>query len=183
MIWEADFLLALQNIRTPFLDVLMKGATLLGEHGIVSILLGIILIMIAKTRKTGIEVLLSVALAFIVANLIVKNAVARVRPYDAYAFLVPAVTKPHDFSFPSGHTVNAFAAAVAVFLNHKKIGIVALILAALVAFSRLYVGVHYPTDVLTGAAIGIIFAILVHYLIYPACEKGIRKLRAKKANG
>ena len=183
MIWEAELLQALQNIRTPFLDVLMKGATMLGEHGIVSILLGIILIIIAKTRRTGIEVLLSVALAYIVANLIIKNAVARVRPYDAYAFLIPAVTKPHDFSFPSGHTVNAFAAAVAVFLNHKKVGIIALILAALVAFSRLYVGVHYPTDVLVGMAIGIVFAVLVHYLIYPACDKGIRRIRDKKANG
>ena len=141
MIWEAELLQALQKIRTPFLDVLMKGATMLGEHGIVSILLGIILIIIAKTRRTGIEVLLSVALAYIVA------------------------------------------AAVAVFLNHKKVGIIALILAALVAFSRLYVGVHYPTDVLVGMAIGIIFAVLVHYLIYPACDKGIRRIRDKKANG
>lgn len=183
MIWEAEFLQALQNIRAPFLDAVMKGASLLGEHGIVSILLGVVLIFIAKTRKTGIEVLLSIALAYIVANLIIKNAVARVRPYDAYTFLMPIVSKPHDFSFPSGHAVNAFAAATAVFLNHKKIGIVALIIAALVAFSRLYVGVHYPTDVLTGMAIGIVFAVLVHYLIYPACEKGIRKLRSGKANG
>lgn len=180
MAWEADFLLWLQTIRTPFLDVVMKYVTLLGEHGIAAIMLGIILIIFAKTRKTGFEVLLSIALAYIVANLIIKNAVGRVRPYDAYTYLMPLVKKPFDWSFPSGHSVNVFAAATAVFLNHKKIGVFALVLAALVAFSRLYVGVHYPTDVLVGAVIGIGFALLVHHLVYPACEKGIRRLRARK---
>jgi undecaprenyl-diphosphatase len=170
----------LQNIRTPFWDAVMKYATLLGEHGIVAIALSIILIIFSKTRKTGVQVFLSIALAYIVANLILKNVVARVRPYDAYTYLIPLVNKPHDWSFPSGHTVNVFAAATAIFLCHKKTGVIALILAALVAFSRLYVGVHYPTDVLVGAVIGILFALLVHYLIFPACDRGIRRLRERK---
>lgn len=182
MIWEAEFLSSLQSIRTPFLDVVMKYLSLLGEHGIVAIALSIILIIFAKTRRTGFEVFLSIALAYIVANLIIKNAVARVRPYDAYPYLEALVTKPHDWSFPSGHSVNVFAAATAVFMNHKKAGIIALIIAVLVAFSRLYNCVHYPTDVLAGAVIGIAFAILVHYLIYPACERGVRKLRRQKEN-
>ena len=180
MLWEAEFLSSLQSIRSPFLDAVMKYLSMLGDHGIAAISLGIILIIFAKTRRTGFEVLLSIALAYLVANLIIKNAVGRIRPYDAYPYLEALVTKPHDWSFPSGHSVNLFAASTAVFLNHKKTGILALVIAALVAFSRLYNCVHYPTDVLAGIVIGVLFANLVHYLVYPSCEKGIRKLRRSK---
>lgn len=181
MLWEANFLQSLQAIRSPFLDKVMEILSMLGDHGIFCICVGLLLLIFAKTRRTGVQVLLAMALAYIVANLIIKNVVGRVRPYDAYAFLEPLVHKPHDSSFPSGHSVNVFACATAIFLEHKKVGIVALILAALVAFSRLYNCVHFPTDVLAGIVIGILFAVLVHYLIFPACEKGIRKLRAKKS--
>lgn len=177
MAWEADFLLALQNIRTPFLDTLMGLFSMIGDRGICSIALALILMIFIKTRRTGIEVLLSVALAFVFANLIIKNVVARPRPYEAYTFLEALVRKPHDSSFPSGHTTNVFAAATAVFLNHKKVGVIALIIAALVGFSRMYNCMHYPTDVLAGVVIGVGFAVLVHYVIYPACDN---RLKARK---
>lgn len=180
MLWEAQFLQSLQTIRTPFLDKLMEYASMLGDHGIFCICLGLFLLIFKKTRKTGIKVLIAMLLAYIVANLIIKNAVGRVRPYDAYPYLEALVTKPHDASFPSGHAVNVFAAATAIFLCHKKTGAIALLIAALVAFSRLYNCVHYPTDVLVGIAIGVIFALLVHYLIFPALEKWFRRMREKK---
>ena len=180
MPWEAEFLQSLTNLRSPVMDFIMKYVSMLGDHGIFCIVLGLVLLIFAKTRRTGIQVLMSMLLAYIVANLIIKNLVGRVRPYDAYPFIEALVTKPHDSSFPSGHAVNVFAAATAIFLNHKKTGIIALIIAALVAFSRLYNQVHYPTDVLVGIVIGVGFAILVHYLLYPACEKGVKKLRARK---
>lgn len=181
MLWEANFLKSLQTIRSPFLDKVMEILSMLGDHGIFCICVGLLLLIFRKTRRTGVQALLAMALAYIVANLIIKNAVGRIRPYDAYAFLEPLVNKPHDSSFPSGHSVNVFACATAIFLEHKKVGIVALILAALVAFSRLYNCVHFPTDVLAGIVIGILFAVLVHYLIFPACEKGVRKLKARKS--
>lgn len=180
MAWEADFLASLQNLHTPVLDTVMKFLSMLGDHGIFCICVGVALLFFAKTRPTGGRVLLSIALAYIFANLFLKNVVARPRPFDTYAFIQPLVEKPHDWSFPSGHSVVVFATATSIFLNHKKTGVLALIIAALVAFSRLYICVHYPTDVLAGAAIGIIFALLVNYLIYPACEKGIKKLRRPK---
>lgn len=182
MAWEADFLSALQNIRSPFLDKVMAYLSMLGDHGIFCICLGFVLLIFAKTRRTGWQVLLSMLLAYIVANLVIKNIVARVRPYDAYPFLEALVHKPHDWSFPSGHSVNVFAAATAIFLNHKKTGICALVIAALVAFSRLYNCVHYPTDVLAGIVIGVGFAVLVHYVVYPACERGVCRLRRHDSN-
>ncbi len=180
MLWEAQFLQSLQAIRSPFLDKAMEILSMLGDHGLFCICLGLILLIFSKTRSTGIKVLLSMAIAYIVANLIIKNVVGRVRPFEAYPYLEALINKPHDSSFPSGHTVNVFAAATAIFLENKKWGTFALIIAALVAFSRLYNCVHYPTDVLAGAAIGIIFAVLVHYLIYPACERGVKRLRSRK---
>ena len=86
MLWEAQFLRSLQGIRSPFLDKVMELLSMLGDHGIFCICLGILLIVFSKTRRTGIQILISMALACILANLIIKNVVARVRPYDAYPF-------------------------------------------------------------------------------------------------
>lgn len=182
MLWEAQFLSALQGIRMPFLDFLMSNITLLGEYGVFGVLVGIVLLCIPKTRRTGIQILISMALAFILANLIIKNVVARPRPYETYTYLIPLGRMPHDTSFPSGHCVNIFACATSIFLEHKKAGVIALIVAALVAFSRLYNCVHYPTDVLAGTIIGIGMALLVHYLIFPACETGFGRLKARKGD-
>lgn len=180
MAWEADFLLALQNIRTPFMDGLMTFFSMLGHNGIFCLILGIVLIIIKKTRRSGSEVIIAMLLSFIISYLIVKNLVARVRPFETYGFLVPLGTAPHGWSFPSVHSTFAFATATVIFGNYRKIGIAALLIAVMVAFSRLYMGAHYPTDVLVGSVFGIIFALLAHYLIYPACEKGVSRLRARK---
>ena len=103
----------------------------------------------------------TMAIAFIIANLILKNLVARDRPCwidKSVSLLIP---DPKDFSFPSGHSVNGFAASVALLLNDKRFGIPAVILAAVIAFSRMYLFVHFPTDVFTGIVIGTACAILV----------------------
>ena len=177
---EADFLQALMNIRTPFMNGVMEFISLLGDKGIFCVCVGLVLLIFAKTRKTGWEVLLSMLFAFILVNLILKLIVMRQRPFEVYTYLQPVGAVPYDTSFPSGHTANVFACATAIFLNHKKTGIFALVMAALVGFSRLYNCMHYPTDVITGMIIGIVFAILVHYIIYPACEKGVKRLRERK---
>lgn len=179
MQWEHDFLLSLESLRSPFMDWLMSFFSVINDHGYICIALALILLIFRRTRRTGLQVFISIALAYILANLIIKNVVARPRPYEVYADLIPLVGKPHDTSFPSGHAVSAFAAATAVFMNNKKFGVLALIIALMISFSRLYNRVHFPTDVLAGAAIGIIMAILVCRLIYPAAEKAIKNRKSK----
>lgn len=182
MVWEADFLLWLQNLRVPFMDGLMTFFSMLGHNGIFCLILGILLIVFKKTRRSGVEVMIAMVLSFVISYLIVKNLVARVRPFETYDFLVPLGNAPHGWSFPSVHSTFAFATATVIFCHYKKIGILALVIAALVAFSRLYMGAHYPTDVLVGSVFGIIFALLAHYLIYPKCEKWIRNRKEKKSD-
>ena len=95
----------------------------------------------------------------------VKNLVARTRPYEVVEGLVPLISKPTDYSFPSGHTCASFACTLVLYrILPKKYGVPAVLLAALIAFSRLYVGVHYPTDVLGGLAVGIFSSCLVLWI-------------------
>ncbi len=181
MIWEHDFLSAIQSLRSPALDWIMAFFSYINIHGLLSVALAIVLIIFKRTRRTGVQTLMSIALAYIIANLIIKHIVIRPRPYMQYTDLIPLVEKPLDSSFPSGHAANVFAAATAIFLNNKKYGIIAIVFAVVVCFSRLYNLVHYPTDVLAGILIGIGAALLVYYFLYGAAEKGVRKLKSKKA--
>lgn len=159
------------NVQNAFLDVVMPILTILGEHGIFCIVLSAVLIAIPKTRKIGVSAAIALALGFLVGNLTIKPLVSRIRPYAVDPSLKSAVLEnfplagfPHDASFPSGHTLAAFEAAVPIFIRSKKWGIPALVLAFGVALSRLYLTVHYPTDVLAGAILGTCFAILASAL-------------------
>ena len=166
MSWEIDFLYALQEIHNPILDQIMIFITTLGDEGIFWIAVGIICLFFKKHRKMGWQVLLSMLVTFIIGNLILKNVIARPRPFvvepEALALLI--IPQPGEFSFPSGHTMNGFTAAFALFFNNKKFGIPALILATLIAFSRLYHFVHFPTDIIGGFCVGLGVAVLMDYV-------------------
>lgn len=124
------------------------------------------MLILPKTRKTGIIVAAALLMDLILCNLILKNLVARVRPYDVNTAIAILIKKPLDFSFPSGHTAASFAAMTALFLaKMKKAWIAALVLAVLIAFSRLYFYVHYPTDVLGGAVVGILSGIIGYAIV------------------
>ena len=158
---ELRFLDFLQTIHTPLLDKILAFITSLGNAGIIWIVLAVVLLIRSKTRKAGIIVAAALLVDLILCNLILKNLVARVRPYDVNAAIAILIKKPLDFSFPSGHTAASFAAMTALFLaKMQKAWIAALILAVLIAFSRLYFYVHYPTDVLGGVVVGILSGVL-----------------------
>ena len=166
MAWEHSFLLFVQNhLRAGWLDGIMKAFTFLGNGGWFFIVLGVVLLAYPKTRRYGATVLLSLLVSFLILNLGIKPIVARMRPYDRYLDLIPLVGPEKDFSFPSGHTGCAFAAAGALFFslskNQKGIKAGALLFAAWIGWTRLYVGVHYPTDVLGGMVVGIFSSCLV----------------------
>lgn len=163
---ELRFLDFLQTIHTPLLDKILAFITSLGNAGIIWIVLAVVLLILPKTRKTGIIVAAALLVDLILCNLILKNLVARVRPYDVNTAIAILIKKPLDFSFPSGHTAASFAAMTALFLaKMKKAWIAALILAVLIAFSRLYFYVHYPTDVLGGIVVGILSGVLGYAIV------------------
>ena len=164
---DGEILLQIQqHLRTDMLTPLMKFVTFLGNGGWFWILCAVVLLAIPKTRKTGYAAVLSLIFGVIVTNLLLKNIVARPRPFAEIEALIPMITKPKDFSFPSGHTTASFAVALVMLrMLPKKFGIPAVVLAALGAFSRLYLGVHYPTDVLTGFVIALVGSMLSVWIV------------------
>ena len=154
---ELQFLNLIQEIRTTFLDVFMSNVTKLGNVGFIWILLTIILLVIPKTRKSGVILAAALIVDLILCNVILKPLVARIRPFDVNTAIQLIIAKPQDYSFPSGHTAVSVASVVALYLaGEKRLWKIALILACFIAFSRMYLYVHYPTDVLGGAVVGVI---------------------------
>ncbi len=154
-------------ICVPWMDKPMIFISQLGDRGLIWIALTILFFLIGNKnnsyRSGGIILALSLAVNTLFCNILLKPMVGRMRPYDllGYDILVPRL---HDFSFPSGHTAASFAAATAIYTLNKKWGMVAYIFATLMGFSRLYLGVHFPTDVLAGAFTGWVAAKSAIYL-------------------
>ena len=164
-----------ENIRNPFLDKIMPAVTSLGSAGIVWIVIGIVMLFFNRYRKAGVSVLVSLLFSLLICNMIIKPLVARIRPFDINTAVTLIITKPTDYSFPSGHTSAAFAATVAVLLGrHKRIGTAMLVLALVLAFSRLYLYVHYPTDVLCGMIIGTVCGVLGYSVVKFISDKRSR---------
>ena len=174
--WDINVLLFIQdNLRTEFLTPIMRIITSLGYKGILWIALVLILLCFKRTRKAAFVAAVSLLLTFIVVNLIIKPVVARPRPYDVYPALIPLVDKLSDFSFPSGHTANGFAVALVLFwMLPKKFSVWPVVLNTLIAWTRLYVGVHYPTDVIVGFLISLVIAGVVWYLFEGRKQKNRR---------
>ncbi len=158
------------NLWCPFLDTVMPAITLLGDAGIFWIALAALCLFFPKYRKMGLSMGISLLIGVLLCNVTLKPLVGRIRPYDyqweVFRKEIPLlIAAQHDFSFPSGHTIASFEAAVAITLHSKKLGIPALVLASLIAFSRLYLYVHYPTDVLASVILGTGIAFLGTWLV------------------
>ena len=158
---DFEILYALNGIHSEVLDKIMIGITYLGEKGIFWISIGVILLFFKKTRKCGLFMLIAMGLGLIIGNGILKNVVARQRPCWLDPTINLLVKNPKDFSFPSGHTLASFEAAITIMFFNRKWGSAALVTAILIGISRLYLFVHFPTDVLGGAILGTIIACTV----------------------
>lgn len=183
---EFSFLIWLQGLHRPWLDALMVAVTSLGNAGWFWILTGCVLFCIKKTRSCGLAVLLSLAAGFLIGNCLLKNLVARSRPcwmLDVHTAIVLLVKNPPDYSFPSGHTLAGFEAGVSILLFYPRWGFAALVLAAVIAFSRLYLFVHFPTDVLAGAVLGTAIALGVHAVMARRGISGYYRLFDQKEKG
>jgi len=152
------------NCRTAWLDVLMPLISKLGDFGAIWIALAICFLISRKYRKTGIALCCTLMLDFIGCNGILKPFVARIRPFDIDTAIQLLIPRPTDFSFPSGHTAAAFATVSALYFCRRKLWIATLVLALLIAFSRLYLYVHYPSDVAAGILIGFFFGFIGYKL-------------------
>lgn len=162
-----------QSIQNPVLTPVLELFTLIGEAGTVWIAVGILLLARKTSRSTGIAVLLALVFCLLTGNAFLKNVVARPRPCWRHPEIEMLIRIPRDYSFPSGHTMSSFAAAVGVYLWNKKWGIAALAGAVVIAVSRMYFYVHYPTDILAGALIGILLALVSRWMV----DKGIEYTR------
>lgn len=162
------------------LTPIVKFITHLGDSGIIWIVITAILLVFKKTRKAGVIAALALIGSLIINNLLLKNIVARTRPYDTIHEVKRLVEIQKDFSFPSGHSASSFAASIAIYFGldgnlRKYLGIGLIVLAFAIAFSRLYVGVHYPLDVLVGSLDGV----LIGYLAYKLIKRNEARLAEK----
>ena len=158
------------HLRCPVLDTLMPLITHLGDGGILWIALAAVLLCLPKYRKTGLAMGVALLMGLLICNLWLKPWVGRLRPFDyvlqhLHRVIPLLIEAPTDFSFPSGHTIASFEAATVLQIRHKNWGIPAIVLAILIAFSRLYLYVHFPSDVLFAMALGIGIGFIANFLI------------------
>jgi len=165
---ELAVLDAIQGLRFPALDFFMKYITHLGDFGFIFVILTALLLSYKKTRTFGVVCATALVFDFLTVNVIIKPLLARERPFISRPDILLLIAKPRDFSFPSGHTASSFAFATAIGAYSKKYQLWAYVLAAVIAFSRLYLYVHFPSDILAGIAIGLLCGYLAR-LIWRRC--------------
>lgn len=177
MDWEFQLLDWIQTLRNPALDGFFSNITHVG--GVVWIVWALVLFCVPKTRKAGVILSFALLADLILCNGLLKPLVGRIRPYDVNDTIALIVAKEKDFSFPSGHTAICFAGTTAIYLAKQiKMGHIALGIAILVAISRMYLYMHYPTDVLGGMVVGVIAG----FLGYTFSMEILRKVKVSKEN-
>lgn len=167
MSFEFDILNYLQTLHNPFLDKLMLFFTHLGDQGFIWVCLCLILLIIPKTRKTGVILFIALLIDTLVCNVFLKNFFMRPRPCTINPNITLLIPQPQDYSFPSGHTAASFTVvSVLYLLKQKKLFIFSLVLACFIAFSRMYLYVHYPSDILGGVIVGFLCGLLSYLLTF-----------------
>ena len=166
---------AIDTVAEEVLDALAVFLNYAGEHGEIWIAFTLLLLLFRRTRKAGCAMAMALVLYLVAGDCILKPLFARPRPCDVNTAITILVKRPHGHSFPSGHTASAFAAAFALWLQNRKLGVPALVLAAFIAFTRLYLYVHFPTDVLGGLVLGLALGALASWLVDSLANKSKKK--------
>ncbi len=167
---ELEILHWFESLHNPVLNLIMYFFTLLGEGGSLWVLLAAagLFVLPKRYRKVGLTIALALVLSLIMCNGVMKNLFARVRPFHAdpsFENLYGIFDTITDWSFPSGHTSASFAAAWAIFMWYRREGIAAMAAAVLISVSRLYLTVHYPTDVLASLVLGSLYGIIAYFAV------------------
>ena len=167
---DFNILYAIQAIHSSFLDEIILFITkVMGNYGQIWLLVSLALCIPKKTRKAGICIVLSYILVFLIGQYGLKDLIARPRPCHIDKTVPLLVKRPESYSCPSTHSAWAFAAATSIYCYHKRAGIAVGVMAIIVGFSRLYLFVHFPSDVLIGAVMGIVLAVI--------CSTGINRVQ------
>lgn len=207
--WEMDLLKEIQGLHADWLTPILKFICDITMHGELWIAIAIVLTIYPKTRKVGFTMMCAMILGSITADFILKPLIQRPRPFQQFlenGWIVTEINEegkqmvvfvnkatlgfdfyikkiPSDWSFPSGHSVCGFAASTALFTRNKKAAIPAYIVASVIAFGRLYLFVHFPTDVITGICIGVFGGIISFFIVNAIYKKlGKRELELVEAN-
>lgn len=148
-----------------FLDTPMRFFSAICDAGLIWIILGVVLICVKKTRKTGIMLGLSLIIGLILVNGIMKTAIGRIRPYEMNTAFELLIKPLSDKSFPSGHALASFESAAVLMKRDKRLGYPALALAFVISYSRIYLYVHYPSDIIAAAVLGVLIGLFSVYII------------------
>lgn len=178
--FDSSIMYKVQEIHNPILNSIMIFFTKIGDIGLVWLVLGLVLFFFKKTRKAGILLYLSQLLNIIVVT-ILKDTIQRPRPFLTLTDLHPLISLPTSYSFPSGHASSAFAGALIIAYMFRKWLVPAYIVAIMIAVSRVYLGVHYPSDIIVGAVIGTLSSIIIialyNKLLFKKYGKFLKKLK------
>ena len=184
---EFDILYWFQSIHSGILDKIMVAFTSLGNAGMFWIALALVLACTKKYRKVGLTMGIALLLSLIMCNGVMKNFVARPRPCWIDPSVQLLVKIPADYSFPSGHTSASFAAALVLWMYNKKTGFAAIFLATIIGISRLYLFVHFPSDVIVSVFLGSLYGVIAFYIMkwidgrFPKAAKFLNPLNVKES--
>ncbi len=173
-LFESGLMLGLRDsLASPALDSFMLFISRLGDHGAVFIALALVLLCFKTTRRQGAVLALALIIDLLVVNVALKPLISRIRPYDFSTEIIPFAVIPGDWSFPSGHTAAAFAAAVSMLPFGKKAFVPMLVFALCMGFSRVYLLMHYPSDVAAGAIIGALCGLAADFIFKKLLRRDI----------